>query len=213
MKALIKFYSLTIILIILFVSCENKTELTGNYISGTVENYDPTTFDSINCMDYQLDSNYLMITKYHKVGKCTISKNGNFNTALNEPLYTYPIMDRIDKAMVISDSTAIIGYLILQAYKNGNVVGYVIKCSEEYYNYPTGSNFSTMIYVNKDVTINGTSNIGINFSTTYHLNLKKGWNEVINTYTVTTLGTTTKSSLDVTNTTTEDLKWRFIKYN
>ena len=211
MSQLFKIYFLGI-LITLLVSCENHTEFIENNITGIIENYDPTSFDSIICMNFQLDSNYLMRTKYQRISKCDISKNGTFNAVLTEPLYTYPILERIDKQAVISDTTAVIGNLILEAYKNGKAVGYIIKCSEEYASYPLGSNNATNLYVNKDLTINGTIYIGLNWSTTYHLNLKKGWNEVVYTYKVTTLATTT-NSLEITNTTTENLKWRFVKYN
>ncbi len=211
MSQLFKVYFLGI-LITLLVSCENHAEFTENNITGIIENYDPTSIDSIICLNFQLDSNYLRRTKYQRISKCDISKNGTFNVVLTEPLYTYPILDRIDKQAVISDTTAVIGNLILQAYKNGKVVGYIIKCSEEYANYPLGSNNATNLYVNKDLTINGTIYIGLNWSTTYHLNLKKGWNEVVYTYKVTTLATTT-NRLEITNTTTENLKWRFVKYN
>ncbi|MEI7503212.1 MAG: hypothetical protein WCJ61_08000 [Paludibacter sp.] len=89
-------------------------------------------------------------------------------------------------------------------------MGYVIKCSNEYLIYPTGSNFSSWMYTSKDITIEGPTYLGayVN-STTYHLKLKKGWNEVVYTYKVTTLANPTVS-LEVTNTTTENLKWRFL---
>lgn len=212
MKPLVKIYHLSILVIILLSSCEKQPELTQYTITGTIENYDPTNFDSIICMDYQLDSNNFMISKYHKLGKCDISKNGTFNVVLIEPLYTDPILKRIDRRMVITDSTAVIGYSVLQAYKNGNVVGYVIKCNEMYVINSLLNNNSRIIYTNKDLTINGIINWTLNSSTTYHWNLKKGWNEVVYTYKVTTNGMTTTMSMEATNSTTEDLKWRFIKY-
>ena len=214
MKTLLKFYSIIIFSAILLVSCENKSELTENYISGSIESYDPASFDSICCMDYKIDSLSYRMINFHKVGKCNISTKGNFHAVLNEPVNTYPILSGIDREFIISDTTAIIGYLSLQAYKNGNIVGYVIKCSNDYLINTLGSDYSSRIYTNKDVTIEGTIYFGVfKNSITYHLNLKKGWNEVVYTYKVTSLPGNIIVSLEVTNTTSEDLKWRYIKYN
>lgn len=213
MKTLLTFLSFTVFSMMLFVSCENKTELTQNYISGSIDSYDPTSFDSILCMDYKIDSVTSIYTNYHKVGNVVINSTGKFSAVLTAPLNKHTILSRIEGNFSISDSTVYIGYLRLQAYKNGKAIGYVIKCSDGFYTTTAFSNYSSMIYVNKNVTINGTFYHNQN-SMTYNLNLKKGWNEVIYTYTyILQSDNKYNMGLTISNTTNEHLKWRFIKYN
>lgn len=213
MKILSKIYSLITLIILLFVSCEDKTEITYGYINGYIEDYEPTIFDSVCCFDYKIDSATSAYTNFHKVGKIDVNSTGYFSAVLSEPLNKHAILSRIERVFSISDSTVHIGYLRLQAYKYGNPIGYIIKCTDDFYYKQGLNNYSTMIYVDKAVTINGTFYPNRN-SMTYNLDLKKGWNEVINTYSF-ILQSDNKYNINilVSNTTTENLKWRFIKYN
>ncbi len=200
-------------LTVLVLSCEN--DLTAIKISGEIENYDPAAFDSIICLNYKLDTNYLRITAYHSMSKCSISKNGTFNATCTEPLYTYPITERIKTPTEISDTTVKIAYMRLQAYKNGKISGFLEKCNEAYMSNPMGNNHALYMYANKDVTVNGSVRPDQNTTITHRLSLKKGWNEIVYTYNYiynpANIIEALTLNLEVTNTTTENLRWRYIK--
>jgi len=199
----------------LFVSCEN--DFTQIKIPITLGDYDSAAFDSVICLNYQLDTNYMEITEYYIMSKCKITESGTFNATYTVPLYTYPITERIHKPTVISDTTVKIGYSALHTYKNGIATGFLIKCNDAYFSNPTGNNHAIYIYVNKDVTINGSVRLNQNSTITHHLNLKKGWNEVVYTYNYiynpANIIEAPTLNLEVTNTTSENLKWRYIHNN
>ena len=139
------------------------------------------------------------------------------------------------KDLQISDKTAKIAMLVLFSEKNGNHVGNILRNNfdpsilYQWYNdefveiiketYATGAYGTVYIYVNKSVTITGTTVVneiqghalGNPYTYNYNLHFTKGWNK----YTTKTTGiwennTLKDGTIEITNIEPAGMKWFYV---
>ncbi len=198
---------------ITFFSCQkddlstgSSSVTSGGSLSGKIVNYVPNSIDSLSAV---------MI---HPVGSGKVSPKGEFSIGLT---VMQLIWERKLSGVIMSDTTAFVAPVQnINSFLNSNPNGELIKCN---YTNDTiskvGMAYSTYIYLNKPLTMNGThvetTTDGVKTetsSTFYNVAFTIGWNEVvtkITAYSSTSTGETLSVSL--TNNITSDLQWRYFK--
>ena len=153
---------LLIILTLFLIGCVEKTEINSNYLTGTILKYTPESIDSIVCVNIELDHQLYPTGKYYRISKSLINKVGKFEIQLSTPIYFSPFLDSITQKELKSDSTWIVGKMKIYVYKNGNKIGELCKCNEQYYSNTTsyttksGETISVFFYSNTKTNIFGT---------------------------------------------------------
>ena len=205
------FNLILIAIIVSFYSCKNdenvstvNSSITGNgTLSGTILDYKPGVIDSVKAV-----GSYL-------IGKSGLSSVGKFSIDLS-----IPQLSRIGTSdgYVVSDSSAMIGYLQVDTYHGGELNGGLYKCnfSPDSLNSAGNSN-CYFLYSDRTFTIKGShtysqSDEYMTYVTTltYNVIIKKGFNELdarINSYIVTPSGITSSKSMN--NVIASDNQWRF----
>jgi len=203
MKTTFKTVLLLCISLIIYSSCSkkddtepttdtnNQTVTADGIITGTISNYSAGAFDAIECID----------AGGNVFGNCTPTSDGKFSMKLSTPTNLQEIVAGSDVS--VSDRTAKSTMVTMGIYKNNSPVGELFKCNFTSYSssiMKTANNLMTVfMYFDKNCTIKGTES---KTSTTYDLNLKKRWNEVV-------LKVTGSSTYTLSSTIPTDLKWRY----
>ena len=220
MKNIIHFL---IILPLFLIGCVEKTDINSNYLTGTILKYTSESIDSIVCVNIELDSQLYPTGKYYRISKSLITEVGKFEVQLSTPIYFSPFLDSITQKELKSDSTWIVGTMKIYAYKNGNKIGELCKCNEQYYSNTTsytsklGETVSVFFYSNIETNIFGTLyKNGNKKPDLFDMNILKGWNEIffaIKTDSIVRDNPAYQRHIELTNETTEKMDWRLISEN
>jgi len=208
------------VLVVAFYSCKSNIEnesssssiTSDGLFSGKIVNYDSSLIDSIKVYDSSYSSSIL--------GKSSITNDGKFSMTLLIPkLRKIGTEIGIMKSLTVSDSTALIGNIIIRTFKRGVWKADLQRCNINMDSVQTaGTSYTYFIYVDRAITIKGTENYSYS-SEEYSKNLtficnlknKKGWNEwVAKIDSDATTKTCYTFKMSITNTITSDLQWILI---
>jgi hypothetical protein len=206
------FNLISIAVCILFFSCKddlstgNSSVTSGGSLTGKIVNYVPNSIDSLSAV---------MI---HPVGSGKVSTKGDFSIGLT---VMQLIWERKLSGVIMSDTTAMVAPVQnINSFLNSNPTGELIKCN--YTNNSVtkvGMAYSTFIYINKSLTMNGThvdtTTDGVKtetYNTFYNMTFTIGWNEVVTKITAYSSTSNCETlSVSLTNNITSDLQWRYFK--
>ena len=193
----------TVICLAMF-SCNPEELTTGGTLTGTISDYVTGSIDSLKCCaNNTLDS---------VIGKTAVLSNGKFTLIM-----TIPTGSKVQKmtGVVISDSTALLGTGQIYAYKNHLPIGSVTKCNFTHNPSATptvGDGYVMLVYSTKPCSLKG-SLIESTVTTSYDMNLKSGWNQVLYKLTEYTISSSaTKETYTYTTSIPTDLKWRYFSF-
>ncbi|MCL2074680.1 MAG: hypothetical protein FWH18_12210 [Marinilabiliaceae bacterium] len=165
-----------------------------------------------------------IVTDYDNLNEFVVSKgkysNGGFTIELPSTVdggYLLRIEEFFDYYFTISDLSTKMGILYIDAYNaNGKFIGVFDRLFFEEKENQTGfsSNtiYSIIIYVDKDVSVNGhsvDSNWDYTWDVTANLSLKKGWNEIFSIRDYTYNNGLATDIVLLTSTKQSGLKWYF----
>ena len=205
------FNLILITIIVSFYSCKNdenvstvNSSITNNgTLSGIILNYKSGKIDSVKAV-----GSYL-------IGKSELSSVGKFSIDLS-----IPQVSRVGTAdgYVVSDSSAMIGYLHVDTYHGGELNGGLYKCNFSRDSITkAGESNCYFLYSDRTFTLKGShtytqSNESLTYVTTltYNVIIKKGFNELdarIDSYIVTPSGIT--SSKSMSNVISSEDQWRY----
>jgi len=204
MKTILKSILLGTIFCFAMFSCNSDELTTGGTLTGTIADYVTGSIDSLKCCaNDSIDS---------IIGKTAVLSNGKFTLIL-----TAPTGSKVKKmtGVVISDSTAQWGTGKIYAFKSHLPIGSVTKCNFTHNSSATptvGDGYVMLVYSTKPFSLKG-SLVKDTVTTTYDMNLKSGWNQVLYKLTEYTISATGRK-LTYTNTTSipTDLKWRYFSF-
>ena len=181
------------------VSCENADVTLDGTLQGTIDSYSSSSFNVVKFIDINSNNETVL-------GSCTPTSSGKFSMTLSVP--TLNTLGDEPSGVTVSDKNAQIGMGgILLAYKNSDIVGYVIKTDMSSFSgsiSEINGNLALFMYADRNVTIKGTYTSGSE-SETYDLNLKKGWNEVNLEMSV----TSSTATVSISSTIPSNLKWKY----
>lgn len=187
-----------------FISCKKDEINSDGIIRGTIADFEEGTVDKIKCFN-ELEDDLL--------GESQVSSKGEFSMNL-----ATPICEEIggSSSVVVSDPTTKTTFGTMYAYKNDTELGMLVKCNiTDLLAFTTeGAAIAQFMYADKPCTVKGTENEtdgGDYIATTiYDLNLKKGWNEVvqiIDEYVITSSSLKLKTTISTSI--PSGLKWRY----
>jgi len=196
---ILKTVSQILFLSLVLVSCNNADVSLDGTLQGTIDNYSTSSFNIVKCIDLGSSNESVL-------GSCTPASSGKFSMTLSIPKLNS--MGNEPTGVTVSDKNAQIGTGgILLAYKDANVVGYVIKTDISSFDGSIdeiNGNLVLFMYADRSVTIKGSETSGSS-TETYDLKLKKGWNEI--NFKVS--ATSSKSSISISSTVPSNLKWKY----
>jgi hypothetical protein len=228
--------------VFMFAACEDeetiKSEISSvsldGRLSGEIEDFVSGDIDSI-----QVSGPSSSI-----LGSCNVSSTGSFSINLTTPtnapvLVKSYLLDEFEGK--VSNENASISYASLLCFKDGQIIGWLVKC-----NFPVdqtsnnigissdgygkgaiygkvGSAYSDILFCSDPVTIEGNAVSEISLPVTpgyymdrmiigYDISFKQGWNEVVIKYTkYSTSKPAYVFNVGYSNLITNDLKWRIFK--
>lgn len=197
---------------------DNQSITTAGVISGTIDNYVSGEINNLKC---KADAG-------ETIGKGAISSTGTFSITLPANLDNSLLTsiweddDDVPAGVTISDPSALGNNMeSINAYKDATELGWLRKSNSDqgdYWPISVGDAVSRFFYVNKSVTIKGSSSetdtyngVTDTYNGNYNLTLKKGWNEFVQKMTAHSINSSggDDNTYSFTNDIPSDMKWRY----
>ncbi len=226
------FRIIVIVLLVIFYSCKkDDVTIVDSSISseGVISGIIVNASNRIDSIEVHADSiglqlGYNVVFAGKKIGKSTVSSDGNFSVALTTPILSK--IGAIPNGVIVSDTAAMTGYVHyfnIYAHKGGIYTGKIYKSNEpSYTNFKAGWSVSSFKYSDRPFTVKGTE---VQYNTqrdgyieiikiNYNLTFKKGWNElVLKTDSYSETATTSTTVETYSNIVISDLQWRYYPNN